>query len=142
MPHEPPRLIEGAFLCDHATNYGHRLSVLGAFVNLVFAPSLPHLTNLTLVIRIAFIVDASEARKVSIGVEVSDPADQRVMRIDGEIGMAEFTNPHPEMPAGANMIVPLVMPLSSYGVHRVKILVDGDLVEALPFKVVERPPAE
>lgn len=132
-------ILEGAFLCDTARDYGGRLSALGVFINLVRAPELPTVRELTLVIRVGWVTEGSsfELEDYPVDVTVRDPDGEPIQGATFRASAASQTNAHPELPAGANLVLPLVLELRRPGVHTVDISLEGHPMKSLPFKVID-----
>lgn len=132
------RFLEFAFLCDAASDKGGALDALGIGTTLVFAQSLPAMHQLTLVLRVAWTGGPITAGPKVLNIEVKDPNGEPIAAINGHVGLAEpLSNPHPEIPVGANLILPLPLQLRTYGLHHIEISFEGDTYTPLPLKVVD-----
>lgn len=132
------RFLEFAFLCDAASDKGGALDALGIGTTLVFAKALPAMHQVTLVLRVAWTGGAIGPGQKQLTVNVTDPNGQQIAGITGSFSVEEgsMINAHPEIPVGANLIMPLPMQLRDYGLHHVEITFEGDSYAPLPLKVV------
>ena len=135
-PQPVSRIIESAFLCDHAVDYGGRLSALGLFANLVQAPAIPTMHSLTLVLRVGWLANRLVDVRLALTIRVTGPTGDElaVVEMTGEIDDQDLE--HPEIATGINTILPLVFGITMAGVHQVEIYFEEDLMESIPFKVV------
>jgi hypothetical protein len=139
-----PLSVEAFFLSDAAHDYSGRVSVLGAFVNLIHARELPAIHQLFVVARLAWPYE-----EIGLGhqaaIEIWDEAvEQRLVRFGGELPQHEPDAPHADLPVGVNLVAPLAVQLQHDGLYSVRLVVDGDEVVDVrrPLKVVVVGPPE
>jgi hypothetical protein len=138
----PLGIFDTAFLCDAASEYGGRLSALGAFINTIHVGSLPGLAQISLVLRLSWLMgDETRFSNYQTRVEVRTPRGRQiqetVLSIEGEMAGTEEAA---DLPVAANLILPLVIPLEELGVHQVVISIENTEVKTIPFKVLVGPP--
>jgi hypothetical protein len=132
--------VEGFFLCDSAQDYGGRVSALGAFVNVIQARALPAMHQIGLVARLAWPYDeAGEGHTLAVEVRF-DADDELIARIEAGVDPGLPQAPHPDLPVGLNLVVPLGLHLRRAGFYSTRLIVDGTEVVRRPLKVVSELP--
>lgn len=133
------RYLEFAFLCDAASDKGGALDALGIGTTLVFARALPATHQFTLVLRVAWTGGPAGPEPQTIGIRIVDPDGEQIAGLRSAFGVdpeEASTLAHPEIPVGANFILPLPVQLVQPGVHQVEITLGDETYPPLPFKVV------
>ena len=130
------RFIEAVFLCDHAENYGNRMSILGAFVNLITTPELPIAHRLTLVLRLTWVGEVHD-ETLDLSVSVRRPDGDTASSTSARLSLeSSGRGEHPELASGLGFTIPLLIPLEVEGLHSVEVQLGESVQQIVPFKVV------
>jgi hypothetical protein len=133
-------VLQGALLCDAARDYGGKVSVLGGFVSILWVPQLNIPAHIWFAGRIGF--SAAEARHPhAIQIEVVNENGDQLASVTASMPAHDPSQwNEPELMGGGNLVTPLPFPIRNYGIHFVKLTVDGGptLVE-LPLMVRQSP---
>jgi hypothetical protein len=133
-------ILNGALLCDAAHDYNGLVSILGGFINIVNVSALPVMAPIWYAARVGFDVDEQQIERREIIVRARDSRNQTLAEVRAhlrrdEIRAAQAASQAPELVAGVNLAFPFPFPIVAEGVYWVDLLVDGELLSALPLRV-------
>ena len=132
-------ILQSALLCDAAKDYLGKVSILGGFVGAFYTNSTPGLALITFAARVGLeeheMVEQHQFRMRILGPNSDTVADmQGVLSID----LASGTQID-GVRTGINIILPVAVPFSDYGMNHVEFHFGGLLLSSLPLSILPIP---
>jgi hypothetical protein len=135
-------VLLGALLCDAARDYSGKVSILGGFVSILYAPEVPTISPLWFAGRVAYSRDeVADTHVMIVRVRAETSGEQLAEVLATQRPQDPGRWPDSEVAGGANLVFPLPFQIQSYGLYWVDLIVDGDLMLGLPLSVNSPPPA-
>jgi hypothetical protein len=137
-------ILNGALLCDAAHDYNGLVSILGGFVNILYVAGFPTPVPIWYAARVAFDAEEVRTEEREIVVRARDVADQTLAEVRAHLQrdeeLARRAEAMPDLASGLNLVFPFPFIVTAEGMYWVDLIVDGDLLSALPLKVILQQP--
>jgi hypothetical protein len=137
-------ILNGALLCDAAHDYNGRVSILGGFINILNVPGFPFPAPIWYAARVAFSAEEVVVEEREMIVRARDPANQILAEVRAHLRrddeLVRRAAAVPDLASGTNLVFPFPFIVAAEGIYWVDLIVDGELLSALPLKVILQQP--
>ena len=132
-------ILQSALLCDAAKDYQGKVSILGGFVGALYTNTTPGLALITFAARVGLEEDEMVERH-QLRMKVVGPKDDVIADMQGDllIDLASAV-PIDGVRTGINIIQPIAVPFTDYGINRIEFHFDGQLLSSLPLSILPIP---
>jgi len=129
-------ILQSALLCDAAKDYQGKVSILGGFVGACYVNVTPGLALITLAARVGLEEDEM-VESHQIRMRVLGPSGDTLADMQGELRIDLKTAVRIDgVRMGINIIQPIAVPFTDYGINQIEFHFDGQLLSSLPLSIL------
>lgn len=134
-------ILQSALLCDAAKDYLGKVSILGGFVGACYSNVTPGLALITLAARVGLEEDEM-VENHRLRMRVLGPSGDTIADMQGEIRIdLESAVQIDGVRMGINIIQPIAVPFTDYGINQIEFHFDDQLLSSLPLSILPIPAA-